>query len=51
MQLQGWRPNYDLQVIIDYHLCLEYFAKYASKFEKLSSVAMEAFIPVVSELS
>ena len=33
-QLQGWRANCDIQVIIDYHSCLEYIAKYASKAEK-----------------
>ena len=48
MQLQGWRANCDIQVIIDYHSCLEYIAKYASKCEKLSSVAKEAFTSVVS---
>ena len=49
MQLQGWRANCDIQVIIDYHSCLEYIAKYASKCEKLSSVAKEAFTSVVSD--
>ena len=34
LQLQGWRANCDIQVIIDYHSCLEYIAKYASKGEK-----------------
>ena len=43
MQLQGWRANCDIQVILDYHSCLEYIAKYASKCEKLSSVAKEAY--------
>ena len=43
LQLQGWRANCDIQVIIDYHSCLEYIAKYASKAEKISSVAKEAF--------
>ena len=43
MQLQGRRANCDIQVIIDYHSCLEYIAKCASKCEKLSSVAKEAF--------
>ncbi|CAH3032686.1 unnamed protein product [Porites lobata] len=31
LQLQGWRANCDIQVIIDYHACVEYLAKYASK--------------------
>ena len=50
-QLQGWRANCDIQVIIDYHSCLEYIAKYASKAEKISSVAREAFTSVVCQPS
>ena len=50
MQLQGRRANCDIQVIIDYHLTIEYIAKYASKCEKLS-VAKKAFPSVVSECS
>ena len=50
-QLQGWRADCDIQVIIDYHSCLEYIAKYASKAEKISSVAREAFTSVVCEPS
>lgn len=49
LQLQGWRANCDIQVIIDYHSCIEYIAKYASKSEKMSSVAKEAFTTVLSE--
>ena len=49
VQLQGWRANCDIQVIIDYHSCLECIAKYASKSEKISSVAKEAFTSVVSQ--
>ncbi len=48
VQLQGWRGNCDIQVIIDYHSCLEYISKYASKGEKLSSVAKDAFTSVIS---
>ena len=47
LQLQGWRGNCDIQVIIDYHLCLEYIAKYASKGERMSSVAKDAFTSVL----
>ena len=35
LQLQGWRANCDIQLIIDYHSCLEYITKYASKGEKM----------------
>ena len=51
LQLQGWRANCDIQVVIDYHSCLEYIAKYASKAEKISSVAKEAFTSVLCESS
>lgn len=49
LQLQGWRANCDIQVIIDYHSCLEYIAKYASKSEKMSSVAKDIFLSVLTE--
>ena len=48
LQLQGWRANCDIQVIIDYHSCLEYIAKYASKGEKMSSVAKDAFTSILT---
>ena len=48
LQLQGWRANCDIQVIIDYHSCLEYIAKYASKGETMSSVAKDAFTSVLT---
>lgn len=43
VQLQGWRGNCDVSVVLDYNSCLEYLTKYASKPEKLSSVAKDAF--------
>ena len=49
LQLQGWRANCDIRVIIDYHSCLEYIAKYASKGETMSSVAKDAFTSVLSD--
>ena len=48
LQLQGWRANCDINIIIDYHSCVEYLTKYASKAEKLSSVARDAFVSVVT---
>lgn len=51
LQLQGWRANCDIQVIIDYHSCLEYIAKYASKGEKMSSVARDVFTSILNETS
>ena len=43
LQLQGWRANCDIQVVIDYHACVEYLAKYASKGEPGSPVLKQAF--------
>ena len=50
LQLQGWRANCDINIIIDYHSCVEYLTKYASKAEKLSDVVRDAFTSVVSKL-
>ncbi|CAH3122009.1 unnamed protein product [Porites lobata] len=47
LQLQGWRANCDIQVIIDYHACVEYLAKYASKGEPKSPVMKLAFNSIV----
>ena len=51
LQLQGWRANCDIQLVIDHHACVEYLAKYAAKGEKMTSVARDAFVNVVSNLS
>ena len=48
-QLQGWRANCDIQLVIDHHACIEYLAKYASKAEKMSSIVNETFKSVVSK--
>ena len=50
LQLQGWRANCDINVVIDYHSCIEYLTKYALKAEKLSNVARDAFVFVVNKL-
>lgn len=42
VQLQGWRANCDISVVIDYYACVGYLTKYASKPEKLSAVAKDA---------
>ena len=31
LQLQGWRVNCDINVVIDYHSCIEYLTKYTEK--------------------
>ena len=51
LQLQGWRANYDVQIIVDYQVCLEFLVKYTSKGEKTSSVVNNAFNTVVQKLS
>ena len=43
LQLQGWRANCDIQVVVDYHACVEYLAKYASKGEPRSPILKQAF--------
>lgn len=42
-QLQTWRANSDIQLVIDYYACIEYLAKYASKAEK-NVIDSEGFI-------
>ena len=51
LQLQGWRANCDIQIILDYHACLEYLVKYTSKAEKMSSVVKTAFTNVVNKMT
>ena len=51
LQLQGWRANCDIQIIVDYQACLEYLVKYTSKGEKASSVVNNAFTTIVQKLS
>ena len=38
LQLQGWRANCDIQVVIDHYACVEYLTKYAAKREPRSPV-------------
>lgn len=46
-QLQGWRANCDIQIVIDYHACVEYLAKYAAKSETKSHLLKHAFSTIV----
>ena len=43
LQLQGWRANCDIQVVIDHYVCVEYLTKYAAKGEPRSSILKQAF--------
>ena len=46
----GMEGDYcDIQVIIDYYSCLEYISKYASKGEKMSTVAKDVYTSVLSK--
>ncbi|XP_066922146.1 uncharacterized protein [Clytia hemisphaerica] len=49
--LQGWRANVDISVVVDYHSCVEYLTKYASKPEKLSDITQDAFTHVASKVN
>ena len=50
IHLQGWRANCDISLVIDDNACVEYLANYAVKGEKISPVARDAFVTVVSNL-
>ena len=51
LQLQGWRANCDITIIIDYHSWVDCLTKYASKSEKLSAVVRDAFVSVIKQTS
>ena len=50
IQLVGWRANCDMQVILDYHACVEYLCKYAAKGEPRSNTLKNTFNAVVNNL-
>ena len=45
LQLQGWRANCDIQVVIDHYACVEYLTKYAAKPK--SPLLKQAFNSIV----
>ena len=51
VMIQTWRANCDIQLIIDYHACVEYLAKYASKAEKMSAITKDSFTSIVSKVN
>ena len=51
IQLEGWRANCDIQVILDYHACIEYLCKYAAKGEPRSNMLKNTFNSVVHNLN
>ena len=42
LQLQGWRANCDIQVVVDHYACVEYLTKYAAKGEPRSPMLKQA---------
>ena len=50
LQLQGWRANCDIQVVIDLYACVEYLSKYAAKGEPRSPVLKQAFNTIVKNV-
>ena len=50
IQLEGWRANCDIQVIIDHHACVEYLSKYAAKGEPRSPMLKDTFNAVMKNV-
>ena len=50
LQLQGWRANCDMQVVIDHYACVEYLTKYAAKGEPRSPMLKQAFNSIVENV-
>ena len=51
LQLQHWRANVDLQIIVDVEACARYMAKYAAKGEPRSQTVHSIFKTCVNDLS
>ena len=50
LQLQGWRANCDIQIVIDHYACVEYLTKYAAKGEPRSPILKQAFNSIVQNV-
>ena len=50
LQLQGWRANCDIQVVIDHYVCVEYLTQYAAKGEPRSPLLKQAFSSIVQNV-
>ena len=50
LQLQGWRANCDIQVVIDHYACVEYLTKYTAKGEPRSPLLKHAFNSIVQNV-
>ena len=51
LQLQGWRANCDIRVVIDHYACVEYLTKYAAKGEPRSPILKQAFNSIVQNVN
>ena len=49
LQLQGWHANCDIHITIDYHACVEYMAKYATKSETKSPALKEVLKTITKQ--
>ena len=47
LQLQGWRANCDIQLILSFRDCIEYITKYAAKGEPRSNAVKESFTAIM----
>ena len=50
VQLQGWRANCDIQLVIDHCACVEYLTKYAAKGEPRSPILKQALNSIVQNV-
>ena len=48
LQLQSWRANCDIQVVIDHYACVEYLTKYAAKGEPSTPILKAAFTTIIN---
>ena len=48
LQLQSWRANCDIQVVIDHFGCVEYLTKYAAKGEPGTPILKAAFSSIMN---
>jgi hypothetical protein len=47
LQIQGWRANCDIQLVIDHYACVEYLTKYAAKGEPRSPLIQQTLNSIV----
>lgn len=48
LQLQSWRANCDIQVVIDHYACVEYLTKNAAKGEPSTPILKAVFTKIVN---